>query len=108
MVKIINATPHDITVITEKGTTVYPRSGIIARVETTQTLAVEINGIPLFQQEFGKVEGLPEPEFRVMYIVSGMVLQASKGVRDDLIAPNTAKAVRNDKGEIIGVPSFVV
>jgi len=108
MIKIINATPHDITVITPQGITVYPKSGIIARVETTQTLAVEINGVPLFQQEFGKVEGLLDPEFRVLYIVSAMVLQASKGLRDDLIAPNTAKAIRNDKGEIIGVPSFVV
>jgi len=59
--KLINLTPHPITVVGEDGEVklVIPPSGKIARVKTEQTVIGEINGIPVVKTVFGDVEGLP-------------------------------------------------
>ena len=48
---------------------------------------------------FGAVEGLPDPEEGVVWIVSRVVAEAAKE-RDDLLV--TDDAVRDDQGRIIG------
>jgi hypothetical protein len=59
----------------------------------------------------GAVEGLPAPQEGVVFIVSGMVLEALRGSgRSDVFAPGTGPtdgAVRNDKGQILGVTTLV-
>lgn len=59
------------------------------------------------RQEFGDVQGLPDPQDGVKLIVSAMVLAASD--RADLVAPATGhpETVRNEKGHIVSVPGFV-
>ena len=41
-----------------------------------------------------------------IYLVSAMALGALKGCRPDVYGPNTGAAIRNDAGQIIGVPVF--
>lgn len=53
---------------------------------------------------FGEVEGLPEPQEGTIFIVSALVAQALRGVRDDLVIPDDT--VRDEQGRIIGCKSF--
>ena len=99
---IINATPHAINETTSNRT--FPPSGIVARVAATSTPAGSIAGIPCFTTTFGEVEGLPDPQEGVAIIVSGMVLDACKGKRFDLVAPG--ELVRNEAGQPIGCKGF--
>lgn len=105
---IINATPHDITVIKKGDTKVtFPKSGIIARVSSSYEELEAIDGFTMVHQTFGEIEGLPEETNETMYIVSAMVLSANRS-RKDLIAPNTgATAIRDEKGHIVAVNGFV-
>ena len=102
MVKFINATPHPIVLNDGR---VFEPSGVVPRVSQTIT---EFDSDLIAVQNFGEVEGLPEAEPGVVYIVSAMVLSAAKD-RVDLVAPatNHELTIRNEKGHIISVPGFV-
>ena len=102
MLKFVNATPHPIVLNDGR---VFEPSGILPRV--SQEIS-EFDGDLIATQSFGEVEGLPEPETGVVYIVSAMVLSACKD-RTDLVAPatNHELTIRNEKGHIISVPGFV-
>ena len=102
MLKFVNATQHAITMNDGR---VFQPSGILPRV-SQMISEFDENGIAT--QSFGKVEGLPEAETGVVYIVSAMVLSACKD-RTDLVAPatNHKDTKRNEKGHIISVPGFV-
>lgn len=129
--KVINCTPHAIKV--NSGITFQP-SGNIARVSaafaatksiTNADVTCEcdecLNGggcghwlqssqIPAFAQTFGAIVGLPEAQEGVIYLVSGLVLEAAmKQGRTDVYAPATGHpdTIRNDKGHIISVPGFI-
>jgi hypothetical protein len=98
-----NLTPHALVVA---GRTIEP-SGVVARVSVSFEDAGSVDGIPVVSQVFGQVEGLPEPQEGVAFIVSGMVLATIKG-RADVFAPDTGPtAIRNEKGHIIGVVRLV-
>lgn len=107
--RLVNLTPHDIVVVLEDGDKItIPKTGRIARVQTDQILKSKINGIPVFEQTFGEIVDLPDPEADTYYIVSAIVLAAAKAAgRTDCLAPNTSKAIRDEAGNIIGVPGFV-
>lgn len=105
MAKIINLTPHPISIT--DGPTFEP-SGTIARVSVQQADAGNINGIPVKKQVFGDITGLPDPQDDTIFIVSTLVLEAAKAIgRNDLVAPNSANAVRDENGHIVSVPGFV-
>ncbi|MEM3714710.1 MAG: hypothetical protein QXF82_07160 [Nitrososphaeria archaeon] len=105
--QIINLTPHEIKIVLDNGGTIaVPPSGTVARVTTTLTKQGYIDGIPVYVTEFGEVEGLPEPQADTIYIVSALVLGAISRERTDVYAPLTAKAVRDENGNIIGVPGL--
>ena len=105
MTKIVNLTPHDIT-ITDGPT--FPPSGTVARVSVQQVDAGAINGIPVKTQTFGDIVDLPAPQDGTVFIVSAIVLAAAKAVgRTDVVAPDTSNAVRNDQGHIVSVPGFI-
>ena len=105
--KILNYTPHAITAFTTDTTSfAFAPSGKVARVTSTSTPAGSLAGIPCFTTTFGEVEGLPEPQQDVAIIVSGMVLDACKGKRFDLIAPG--ELIRDDAGQPIGCKGFRV
>jgi hypothetical protein len=97
--KIINLTPHAITVA---GTT-FPPSGTVARVSAS--FSPISDGVCL--QIFGEVQDLPAPQEGVRLIVSGLVFAACD--RLDVFAPATGHpdVVRNDKGHIMSVPALI-
>lgn len=95
----LNFTPHDIRL---NNGTVFPSNGVV-RVSSSFTMGEDGH----YRVTYGLVEGLPEPQEGVYYIVSAMVLAASD--RADLVAPATGHpdCVRNEKGHIVSVPGFV-
>ena len=105
MTRIINCTPHPIS-ITDGPT--FPPSGKVARVSVQQVDAGDIAGIPIKKQTFGDIIDLPSTQNDTVYIVSAIVLVAAKEQgRTDVVAPDTANAVRDDNGHIVSVPGFV-
>lgn len=100
---IINLTPHAINIIDGDTTTTIDPSGTVARVSVK---VVATNNPILYKQQYGDVQDLPAPQDDTIYIVSALVL-ARVPHRTDVYAPLTAQAIRNDAGQIIGVPGLV-
>ena len=94
----LNFTPHEITF--NNGVT-FPSRGV-ARVSESWGEIVDFETV----STPSAIEGLPDPQDGVKYIVSAMILSASP--RTDLVAPATGhpETKRNDKGHIISVPCF--
>src|SRR5690606_40225629 len=88
--KIINLTPHAITVRLESGDRVFEPCGTEARVATTATPAGAVDGIPVVAQTYGGKENQPAAEPDTLYRVSASVLAAAKEAgREDGVAPAT-------------------
>lgn len=110
-------TPHQINLFDDWDQVlhVYPSKGTI-RLETSKQ-QVQIDGlsdkIPTYKvvRSQANKDLLPKEKPGTYYIVSSMVQEAHPE-RRDFIAPNTsadsAGAVRDEKGNIIGVRSFIV
>jgi hypothetical protein len=95
--KIINLTPHSITVAGRA----IPPNGNVARVAVTRTQRGDINGIPVFVPKFGPVEGLPDYDPDCVLIVSALVRNHPDcSHRDDVASPG--QLVRDECGNIIG------
>lgn len=101
---IVNLTPHELVIHTDDGNPPIrvPASGQVARVtEAREHLNPVVMGVevPVTRASYGAVEGLPEPQKNVIYVVSALVLQRVTG-RNDVFAPGPA--IRDDQGRIIG------
>lgn len=83
---------------------VSPISGNIARVSSS----FEETGKGFFKVVYGQVINLPEAKADILYIVSAMVANATD--RMDVIVPATGHpdTIRNEKGQIVSVPGFIV
>ena len=124
--KIINLTPHEITVFAasdvkpsgQKGYVLarrdaepiyrFPSRGV-SRASACETPLKDVMGIPVFSMTYGDPEGVPEWQEGVMLIVSALTAQACKhaGRRtDDLLT--TARVVRDEDGRIIGCCAFAM
>jgi hypothetical protein len=103
---LVNKTPHDIVIVLQDGEriTIKPEPSP-ARVDVTTIPYDVIDNVPLVETVYGQVENLPDPEAGVWYIVSGVVISACPH-RYDLVRPDTANAVRDEDGRIIGVPAL--
>ena len=119
MVRLINLTPHEITVVGEDGEPIatFPPSGKVARVQQNaeKIKEVEIRGVKIdvVRTEYSEIIDLPEKRENTVFLVSVLVLQALKqrGIeRNDVVAPDTGpeSAVRDEKGNIVGVRRFMV
>lgn len=101
--KLINMTPHAITLIVGDMQTVIQPSGAVARCTTQRNVvgSLTVNGIevPVTETIFGTVTGLPEPVEGTGYIVSALVAQACPD-RHDLCIPDDS--VRDAEGRIVG------
>lgn len=100
-VKLVNLTPHEITVYDAAGESVLqviPSSGMARAAQTREPLD-SINGIPVSKTGYGVVEGLPDQRDGVVYIVSVLTAQAAPD-RTDLYI--TDELVRDDTGRILG------
>ena len=107
--KIINLTPHDVKVLDAYAARIvgfYPRSGMIARVNTFTALEApdilkcdDNPEVPFYITAFLNTEFLPAPKKDVYYIVSSVV-KAANPERNDLLVPHDL--VRNEDGAVIG------
>ena len=103
--KFINLTPHDLTV---EGLGVIPASGSVARVSVNSTDVGTVAGVRLRAQLKGQTTGIPAPVDGVVFIVSGMVLDALGGARrGDVVAPDTGADAIRENGQIVAVRGFV-
>lgn len=101
--KLVNLTPHAIKL---NDGTEFPPSGVTARIASSYS---EFDADRVAEVVFGEPVGLPEPEEGTLFIVSGLLASALKGVRSDLVSPATGHpaAVRDEGGRIVSVPGFV-
>ena len=110
MAKIINLTPHTVSIVDEDGTVkaTFPSEGS-ARADQIETRVGELDGIELVSMKFGATENLPAPAEGVYYIVSVITANAAKEEgrsTDDIVI--TADPVRDDSGRIIGCKRFAL
>lgn len=122
MCKIINLTPHEVTLYADKDcmevtkgnyTTLVLKEGAkpikvlasegVARATSTKQLMYTIDNIPVYSTVYGEVEGLPEPRSNTYYLVSALTAQAVKNRHDILIVDG---AVRDNEGKIVGCTAF--
>ena len=105
--KIINLTPHSVSVCDAAGLVLVtlPPSGQVARVSVTTSPAGDVNGLPLVRQVTGAVTGLPPVEADTMLVVSAMVRLAAPA-RLDLASPG--ELVRGADGQPVGCKGLVV
>ncbi|WP_291566899.1 MULTISPECIES: hypothetical protein [unclassified Clostridium] len=102
--KILNYTPHTVNIIISESGEIYNFLSVgNARCIQTTVQVGEINNIPITSTKFGEVEGLPQEQEGIYYIVSRLILQALPQ-RKDLLVPN--EVVRDEEGKIIGCKSL--
>ena len=94
----INLTSHDINEVTT-GITI-PASGRVARVKSSTIKVAVHQQVPIYSSTFGDIEGLPEPQANVIYIVSALALHAVPVDRLDVVSPGSLQ--RNPEGRPIG------
>lgn len=104
--KFVNLTPHAVVIIAGPNQHTIAPSGQLARVSVTSVSDGEIDGIPISRTEYGEITGLPDPQDGVIYIVGALVGARVTG-REDVLGPDTNKAIRDEAGQIIGVPGLV-
>jgi hypothetical protein len=97
----INLTPHAINL---PACTIEP-AGTVARCAEITELAGEFDGVQIIRRRYGQVEGLPDPQDGVIYIVSLLVRMACPE-RTDLASPGDL--VRDANGAIVGAKNLVI
>lgn len=104
--ELVNLTPHAINIVCENATRTIVPSGVVARVSTVSVQVGEIDGFPIYQTQYGELEGLPEPKVDTMYIVSAMTAAAAKAAgRDDILSPG--ELIRDENGQPVGCRGLV-
>lgn len=133
MTKIINMTPHDITVLDEANTVfdkasrsykvngepviskTYPTSGTVMRCTQKETDAGSLDGVSLYTVQFGTVEVVSKdgtvadfdtPVHEGVYYIVSNIIKNALSDRSDLLVPT--HMVRNDKGQPVGCLGFAV
>jgi hypothetical protein len=118
---LINATPHSITLVSRRGVEQdskkqflaeaeaveilreIPPSVILARVSMVNLPAGEIDSIAVESVTYGEIEGLPEPQEGVYYVVSRLVAAAAAKIgRVDCLAPGALVRDKSNPGTILG------
>lgn len=116
-IEIVNLTPHEVNVMRSASEMQsFPPSGTVARlIEKSEPGEAIISGMAYGSSPiqtryitYGVIANLPDPKEDTLYIVSALVgpIAAQLG-RHDCIAPDTGRAIRDEKGSILGVPGFV-
>ena len=109
--KLVNLTPHTVNIcktIDGIKSMVSIESTGIARVKSETRVVGIIDVIEETETVLdpSTVTGLPEPDpdGNTIFIVSRIVAEAVKGIRDDCRIPD--KTIRDDEGQIIGCESL--
>lgn len=106
--KILNFTPHAVTIKTASSTTTYNSVGV-ARADTRLQVVGYVDDLPIVKKTFGAVYGLPESvENDTILIVSSVTVQAAKAenhpLADRLYIVNDT--VRDENGRIVACTSL--
>ena len=102
--KFVNLTPHDVVVIVDGKTTVFPKTETIARCEVIRQKFSIIDGIPIYATRLGNAINLPPMEEGKLFIVSALVKDREYNRRHDLVSPGNL--IRNEAGFVIGCEGF--
>ena len=106
--RLINLTPHSVTIIRDGESLVIESQGIARCSENEEHLeTINIDGIniPIVKKTYGDITGLLEPSNGTIYIVSLLVAKAASDIgRSDVVCP--ANPVRNEQGQIVGCTSL--
>ena len=110
MAKIVNLTPHTVSICNEDGTIVksFVSEGI-ARAKQVAEVVGNLDGVELVSMKFGEPEDLPDYAEGIYYVVSIITANAAKAVGrrvDDLLI--TADPMRDADGRIIGCKRFAL
>ena len=106
--KILNFTPHAVTIKTASSTNTYNSVGV-ARADTRSQVVGYIDDLAIVKKTFGAVYGLPEsvPNDTIL-IVSSLTAQAAKAenhpLADRLYIVNDT--VRDENGRIVACTSL--
>lgn len=108
--KIENYTPHAIRFQTTSGTFEVQSVGV-ARATTESKLVGFIDDLPIMRKSFGKVYGLPDPEFvddGTILIVSSLTAQAAKAENHPLLDKMyiVNDTLRDANGRIVAATSL--
>src|SRR5690554_2132456 len=100
IMKLVNLTPHPVTFVADDGEKMLelPGNPNPPRAQESRNAHGEVNGIPVNKVAMGEVQGLPDPQPGIGYIVSRIVAEAAR--RSDLYIPD--QTVRDEQGRIIG------
>lgn len=104
----VNLTPHEINLFDEDGNEVVALAptGDSVRIETERQKVGEADGVPIFEVEFGEVNGLPEPNGDDIFIVGGFVNSHPEvSERDDVMSPG--ELIRDSDGNPVGAKGLV-
>ena len=110
MATFINLTPHDINILTPSGLRTIEPHDYCARVNASTRTVDTIDDIPIVEQTFGDVNGLPDPAPDTFYLVSSIVLNALDTPRPDVLAPATGAnhgVMRDQRGNIQSVTRLI-
>ena len=107
--KLINLTPHAITIPTDMGNYEIQPSGEVARMEQHYNPHLlittdDVHRISIETVRQGAIVGLPEPQPSTFYIVSSVVAQQAN--RRDVVSPG--RLLRDDNGNVIGCEGLLV
>jgi hypothetical protein len=113
MARLINLTPHPVTIRLRDGRVIsLPSEGVVRVREIVEDVGeLELEDgvtIPLRRKFLAdEIEGLPEPEEGKIYIVSFLAAQKAWEMgRTDVVAPGDY--IRDEEGRIIGITSLQV
>lgn len=105
--KIVNLTGNDITIVGnyQQIVATIPRGNKQATIRFEREVIRQINGrVPLVRipDEMISIEGVPDPEPGVLYVVSSIIAQNLR--RPDVVSPDTAPGgIVKVNGRLIGV-----
>lgn len=105
--KVINLTPHPITVEIDGRRTTYGIDGRTARLTESRTIGPDGGPLPgpVVRKRYSSLDGMPPAVEGEVYIVSAMCLPHCIG-RSDVVAPATGPddgVIRGDDGQIIAI-----
>lgn len=107
--KLVNLTPNPVDIYDDNDTLLIsvPVSGTIAHCPIKPSGTISIDGVDVSSKYFGKIENLPEPDGKTLYIVNTLVATAAwvQGRTDVVCQP---KPKLDEHGKAIGTYGLAV
>jgi hypothetical protein len=109
VMRVVNLTPHPITLVGDMGEVTIPPSGLVVRAREMREVlgVVEVDGagtLPLLRVSYGEPDGIPELELNAIYVVSALAAAAIRAHRPEVADRFfvVSDPVRDESGRIVG------